>query len=320
MNRTDRLLAIVLELQGKGWQRAEDLARTFETSKRTIYRDLQALGQAGVPIVAISGQGYALVEGYFLPPLSFTVDEATMLLLGSSVMAQSFDEQYRGAALDAGRKIAAVLPEATRQAVESLRQSIQFIPDWRRSHADEQATLQRLRRALVERRTVCFRYHARQHAPDDTPAPPERLADPISLVHVGGAWYLVAHDHFRCEVRRFRLDRMEEVRVTERQFQLPDKKTPLREPRERQALIAARILFAPEISRWVREAPSYFTVAEEDVADGLLVTLYIRREEDVVQWILGWGGAAHVLEPESLRRRMADELSRMSDHYRNLLP
>ena len=70
MNRTDRLLAIVLELQGKGHQRAEDLAETFETSKRTIYRDIQALGQAGVPLISTPGRGYSLMKGYFLPPLS----------------------------------------------------------------------------------------------------------------------------------------------------------------------------------------------------------------------------------------------------------
>ena len=63
MNRTDRLLAIVLELQRKGKRRAEDLAATFEISKRTVYRDVQALCEAGVPVVALPGQGYALMDG-----------------------------------------------------------------------------------------------------------------------------------------------------------------------------------------------------------------------------------------------------------------
>src|SRR5215471_12100981 len=106
MNRTDRLLAIVLALQARGRQRAEDLAGLFETSRRTIYRDIQALSEAGVPLVAVPGQGYSLMEGYFLPPLSFTADEATMLLLGSDVMAQRFDASYRRAAQSAARKIA----------------------------------------------------------------------------------------------------------------------------------------------------------------------------------------------------------------------
>ena len=91
MNRTDRLLAIVLELQAHGWRRAEDLAATFEVSKRTIYRDVLALGEAGVPLVAEPGRGYRLPDGYFLPPLRFSVEEAVMLLLGSDVVAQAFD-------------------------------------------------------------------------------------------------------------------------------------------------------------------------------------------------------------------------------------
>ena len=95
MNRTDRLLAIVLELQARGKQRAEDLAATFEVGKRTIYRDIQALCEAGVPVISTPGQGYALLEGYFLPPLRFTPDQALILLLGGDAMAQSFDYVLR---------------------------------------------------------------------------------------------------------------------------------------------------------------------------------------------------------------------------------
>src|SRR4051794_2552704 len=127
MNRTDRLLAIVLELQARRRQRAEDLAATFETSKRTIYRDIQALCEAGVPVVAVPGLGYSLVEGYFLPPLTFTTDEATILLLGADFLAQIFDTQYRGAAQTASRKIEAVLPARLRSEVAHLQSSMRFI-------------------------------------------------------------------------------------------------------------------------------------------------------------------------------------------------
>jgi predicted DNA-binding transcriptional regulator YafY len=114
LNRTDRLLAIVLELQARGRQRAEDLAATFEISKRTIYRDMLALGEAGVPLISTPGHGYTLMQGYFLPPLSFTTEEATMLLLGSDYIGQNFDEQYQAAAQSASRKIESVLPERLR--------------------------------------------------------------------------------------------------------------------------------------------------------------------------------------------------------------
>jgi predicted DNA-binding transcriptional regulator YafY len=83
MNKTDRLLAIVLELQGRRVVRAEDLAALFETSVRNIYRDIQAISEAGVPIIGTTGTGYSLMEGYFLPPLSFTIEEAVTLLIGT---------------------------------------------------------------------------------------------------------------------------------------------------------------------------------------------------------------------------------------------
>ena len=80
MNRIDRLLALVLELRLRGQATAENLAKHFNTSKRTIYRDVQALSEMGVPVVALMGQGYSLGEGYFLPPLAFNEEEATLIL------------------------------------------------------------------------------------------------------------------------------------------------------------------------------------------------------------------------------------------------
>nr|MBA3873329.1 HTH domain-containing protein [Anaerolineae bacterium] len=114
MNRTDRLLSLIVELQAKHWQRAEDLAATFEISKRTIYRDMLALMESGVPVISSPGQGYALDEGYFLPPLSFTADESIVLLLGTDFMEQTFDAQYQIAARSATSKIRAVLSQRLR--------------------------------------------------------------------------------------------------------------------------------------------------------------------------------------------------------------
>jgi predicted DNA-binding transcriptional regulator YafY len=157
MNRTDRLLAIVLELQRKGQQRAEDLAVTFEVSKRTLYRDMQALSEAGVPIIAIQKKGYSLSEGYFLPPLRFTTEEALILALGSDFMGHNFDDQYRTAAQAAYRKIDAVLTDPLRQDVAYLSTNISFFAA---NSLDEKQreNLRQLRSAIAERRTVHFHY------------------------------------------------------------------------------------------------------------------------------------------------------------------
>lgn len=104
MNKTDRLLAIVLELQSREVVRGGDLAALLEISVRTIYRDIQALSEAGVPIIGAPGTGYSLMEGYFLPPIIFTVEEAVTLLIGTDFIEQRFDDEYRVRAQAARKK------------------------------------------------------------------------------------------------------------------------------------------------------------------------------------------------------------------------
>jgi predicted DNA-binding transcriptional regulator YafY len=320
MNRTDRLLAIVLELQGKGWQRAEDLAATFETSKRTIYRDMLALGEAGVPVVSIPGRGYSLVAGYFLPPLSFTADEATMLLLGSDVMAQSFDEQYRTAAESAGRKIAGVLPERLRDDVRGLRDRIAFVGHNVSMSPDESRRLMVLRRALLESRQVRFRYFARSHA-DGARTPTMRTVCPYGLTHLRNIWYLTAWDVTRSDIRRFRLARIEDPVLLDATFTRPaDFHAGLRPPATlipaSEETVVVRALIDAEMARWAQEEPSYFRVAEEDTAEGLVVTLHVRDEQEVLQWLVQWGSHLRVLAPESLRQRIAAEAEAMLRRHR----
>jgi predicted DNA-binding transcriptional regulator YafY len=316
MNRTDRLLAIVLELQGKGRQRAEDLAATFETSKRTIYRDIQALGQAGVPLISVPGHGYSLMKGYFLPPLSFSTDEATMLLLGSDFMAQNFDAQYRAAAQLAGRKIAGVLPEKLRDEVHYLQSNIRFIVMGGPEQSAEPEMLQQLRRAIIERTIVRFRYHTR-HAEDGRDAQSTREADPYSLMHISNAWYLAAYCYMRRGMRYFRLDRMENLELLAKTFtRRTDFQMDNNQNRERN--ITVRALFDKEVARWVHESRSYFTLTEEETPEGLMVTLRVRQESEVLQWLLSWGRHVHILEPESLRKRLVEEAEGMLRNHQNI--
>jgi predicted DNA-binding transcriptional regulator YafY len=313
MNRTDRLLAILLELQRKGARRAEDLAATFETSKRTIYRDIQALCESGVPVVAQPGVGYSLVEGYFLPPVSFSVDEATMLLLGADSAAQNFDAQYRDAAASAGRKIEAVLSEKLRGEVEYLRGNIAFVTPASLVSGKSASFLPQLRRAIIERRTIIFDYHTR-YSQDGRDARNTRETDPYAMLHYGGAWYLIGHCHLRESVRNFRLDRMAELRLLDKTFDRPPNFR-LEEPVDDQRNLKVVALFSPEAAPWVRESWSYYVDSMEEVADGLLVTMRVRVENAIFQWLFSWGAQVRVLEPESLRRRLMAEAGKILENY-----
>ena len=314
MQRSDRLLAIVLELQGRGRRRAEDLAATFETSKRTIYRDITALCAAGVPIVATPGLGYSLVPGYFLPPLTFTAPEATLLLLGAEVMAGSFDTLYRRVAEAASRKIEGVLPQRAREEARYLRDAITFIAPAAPNEAAA-TLLPLLRECIIERRRLRFRYYGR----GAQTAAAAREADPYGLTHYAGAWYLTAYAPERQAVRRFRLDRMEDVTPLTQTFNRPEGFRLRRDPEEGRTL-TVRALLDPAVARLVREAPSFYQVAAEAHAEGLLITLRVRDESDAVRWLLGWGAAVRAVEPESLRERMIAEAEAMARNYRGADP
>src|ERR1700682_3199139 len=126
VNRTDRLVAILLELQARGELRAEDLAAHFEVSVRTIYRDLDALAEGGVPLVATPGKGYRLMDGYFLPPLALTATEAALLVVGGEFIRERVDAELRRPAADALHKLSGILPVKQRQAVTSWRTEMVF--------------------------------------------------------------------------------------------------------------------------------------------------------------------------------------------------
>ncbi len=302
-----------MELQRRKRVRAEDLAAHFETSKRTIYRDIQALCETGVPIIAQAGLGYSLVDGYFLPPLSFSVAEATMLLLGSALAAQSFDAQYREAAYSANRKIEAVLPAPQREEVHYLQDSIALVAPERVGQGMAKDFLSQLRRAIIERKTVQFHYHTR-YPQNGAEARNTREADPYGLVHYNGAWYLLSYCHLRQAVRNFRLDRMTDLKLIEKTFQRPAN-FKMEPPEDSARKFTVQVLFDAEVTPWVKEARGFYMTEMKDTPYGLLVTMQLHNEDEVIPWLLSWGYHVRVIEPQSIRQRIAAEAQKIVQNY-----
>ncbi|MDR4950370.1 helix-turn-helix transcriptional regulator [Neobacillus cucumis] len=315
MNKTDRLLAIVLELQRKEVVRAEDLATLFETSVRTIYRDIQALSEAGVPIIGAPGTGYSLMKGYFLPPISFTVPEAVSLLIGTDFIEQRFDDDYRIKAQGARGKIEAILPESVRNETSRVRKAIRLlISDKQVKQSKEKEYLEKIRRAIIDERKISFHY-AKRLADSDGNRHSFRTVAPYGLVLVQGSWMLVARCDLRQDIRHFRLSRMMELIDLGERFELPTHFN-LREytpPDDRHLLV--RLLFNHDIADKVKESNNHYIEDMEEHQDGLHVILRVRQLEELLQWVLGWGAAAIVLEPESLRNRIREEAQKMFKRY-----
>jgi len=128
---------------------------------------------------------------------------------------------------------------------------------------------------------------------------------------------MVAHCHLRRDTRIFRLDRVADLSVLDKRFERPPGFKMTEPEHDEQRNIVVRALFEREIAPWVREARSYFVVEMEDKAEGLLVTLRVRMESEIVQWLLSWGGSVRVLEPDSLRLRLSEEGRRIRENNRN---
>src|SRR6266404_758531 len=123
MNRVDRLMAMVVRLQSRRVVRAEDIAADFEISVRTVYRDIVALGEAGIPILAEPGVGYGLAKGYHLPPVMFTAEEASALFMGGKLVDHLTDASLRKQMESALLKIRSVLPRDRLDYLDRLERS-----------------------------------------------------------------------------------------------------------------------------------------------------------------------------------------------------
>jgi predicted DNA-binding transcriptional regulator YafY len=213
--RGDRLLAILLLLQGHGRLTAKDLAERLEVSERTIYRDLDALGTAGVPVVAERGRGggISLIEGYRTDLTGLSESEARALFSfgGPQVVAQLGLGEVLEAAL---RKLMAALPAGQRAGAERARD--RFLVDTARWRQDPETLpgLGALQDAVWSDERVRIRYHRGGGADAH-----ERTVDPYGLVVKAGAWYLLAA--VRGSLRIYRVSRIQSVAGTGQTFARP---------------------------------------------------------------------------------------------------
>ena len=302
MNRIDRLFAILLNLQHKRRVRAKDLAGQFEVSKRTIYRDMSALNQMGVPIAAMPGEGFELVEGYYIPPLMFTENEAVAMMLGSRLLFQQAAGSLNRGADSALAKITVALPDQVRARAEALTNVIGFITPNEKFDLDNPQLLT-LQKAIQERRVIHIRYHGYQK--DDVT---ERDVEPHQLFYSDGIWYLEGYCRLRKDIRAFRLSRIEKLAGLRETF---SKKRTGRGGKQKR--IEVRVRFSKNIVRWVRERQHYGFQREENLPKDVVMVYDIHDFSEITAWILGWADGAEVLSPNVLRKKLRETAQNLAN-------
>ncbi len=331
MNRLDRIMGILLLLRGGKAVSASDMARRFEVSTRTIYRDVEVLSVLGVPVEAEMGRtgGFVLREGYFLPPVTLGPEEAVSLLLGLILMRRLRVLPFPAEADFAERKLLAALPEDTRRLMERASRLIGFEPvpadllhperddplARPRGEADEAEAkvVGRFLEALLSRSRVRLRYRSPYRGGDEPP----REVEPRGIVWDRDRWYLVGDVEVRPgEPRMWRADRVEEIgpgpamRPTAGGFDV-------------ESLLGRRWL-AKAMERWRGEDPVarvamgrdqaerlrrdwyYGHALFEELPDGRVAMSYGEGDPEAAAALVRWlGPGAELLEPAEWRARLA---------------
>jgi predicted DNA-binding transcriptional regulator YafY len=315
MNRTDRLVAMVMHLQGRRLVRAEDMAAHFEVSVRTIYRDIAALGEAGVPIAGEAGVGYSLVRSYHLPPVMLTADEATALFVGGAMVRQFADaslSEPMNAALD---KLRAVLPRDRQEHVERLARQTIIRGRAGGGTADPAAQpwLLAVQRGVAQRRVLRILYRGAARR-DET----ARDLEPLGIVFYDGAWYLVAWCRLRVDVRHFRVDRIRTLTMLDEQFPARTDfslSQHLDACDARSAMQPVRVWFADAAQERARRE-SYATLVEERRCEGGAEFSFTTWSlEWLARWLLSFGGDAEALAPPELRQRVREAVAAVAARH-----
>lgn len=339
MRRWDRLLGILLQLSGGKIVSAVALAARFEVSLRTLYRDMEVLSALGVPVVAQQGRGggYRLLEGYLLPPIMFSEEEAVSLMVGLAALRAVRTQPFAGALAIAEAKLLAAVPGRLRETLADLpsivgferaapsafhlRPSDRHEMDTQSAREHEQDAIDAFLRAILRRMDVSLDYRSPTRTETRT-----YLVEPVGMFADRNKWYLVGRltDGDR-ELRIWRADRALAIRS----FGSARRDRPPFDVRDS----LGRAWLATAIAGWSREHPVRIVMTPGQ-AERLRLDWYFRHalfaeegggrvtmtfgtsRRDIVIELLRWlGPGAELIEPTEWRTALAEELELMLAMY-----
>jgi predicted DNA-binding transcriptional regulator YafY len=312
--RADRLLSIMLLLQIHERMTASQLAARLEVSERTILRDMEALGGAGIPVVAErgAGGGWRLMEGYRTRLTGLTTEEVQSLFFARPPEALA-ELGLKEASESAWLKLRASLGERARQQAGFVHERILIDERGWRDSSQALSALPKLIEALWRDRQARFEYESALHEAG------ERLVHPLGIVAKGTVWYLIASRDG--ELRTYRASRISNVVVEAAAAVRPagfDLASYWEESstrfREQLPKIDATYLADPRVLRWIRYK-GWRLVEEVDEGERIRVRLRFDSEEEAVQLALAHGADIELIEPVDLREAVYEAARGTAEKY-----
>ncbi|MDO6438316.1 YafY family protein [Cyclobacterium sp. 1_MG-2023] len=311
MNRLNRLTAILTQLQSKRHISAEEIANRFEISLRTVYRDIRALEEAGVPITGEAGKGYTLVEGYRLPPVMFDEKEAFSLILAEKIIEKFSDREISQHFQSALIKIKSVLKDQQKSAIDQLDEQVIYYKRELASPSKNEKAIQRIMSALATNKVLQFDYISFIKEENTS-----RSVEPIGMYFSLGNWYLIAFCKLRKDYRTFRVDRIQKINITEEHFTTnhPSLKSYLKKMEEGNQLKKVIIQMDPSHVKYIdNHKYNQGFVLQEKIDNKVQLTFMVDSIEFFVRWIISIGDIVTVISPKALSERMSALLNTMTN-------
>lgn len=313
LKKFDRLVSILIQLQSRKVIRAQDLADRFEVSLRTIYRDVQSLCAAGVPIWSEPGYGYSIMEGYRLPPVMFTREEAGSFVAAEKLMERFTDPSLMKRFQSAVYKVKSVLRSSEKDMMEVLENQIHTRGTKPHFNQAVPNSMELLLKSITDKKQLQLQYQSLNSS-----GPLERVIEPTGIFHELGFWYILAFCQLRQDYRQFRLDRIRQLKLLDVPFsRTHDNLNALLERKDEsgseKVVLQVHRAIVPHIER-IRD---YYGFREESGSgDWVEMTFYTRDlQEGFPRWFMSFADQARILRPAALAARVKELLD---SSYRNL--
>ncbi len=297
LNRLDRISALLIQLQSRPVVKASEMAERFDVSLRTIYRDMRTLSEAGVPICGNSGVGYSLIEGYRLPSLMFTKEEAIAFLTAEKIIEQLTDTQNSNYFRQGMDKIRAALRSVDKKYLHDMDDSIAV---YKSRNAGESLPniMQTILNSINDKLVIEVDYTNADESKT------RRALEAVGISYSYPRWYLSAWCHLRKKYRIFRLDRISNIKITD------DKHTKVHPPLgsllgcdEPQCLTEVVLCTSKEVSKHFADRCYFMGLTEEkELTDGRIEQTYMAYSlEGLARWVLANADTTTVVKPLEIK-------------------
>lgn len=307
MNRIDRISAILIHLQSRKVVKAQDIADRFNISLRTVYRDIRTLEQAGIPLIGEAGTGYSLVDGYRLPPVMFSPEEALAFLTAEKLVAQLTDGPNADNYSSAMFKIKAVLDQDKKDLLQNIGDHIEV---FRRPGdvgiSPDLNLIQPVLKSIDQRKVLEINYHARYNQEKT-----ERMVEPLGVFYSDNSWHLIAFCRMRNDYRDFRFDRISFMTLTEIDFS--KKHQTLKEYLAKYDVNCSKDLSLPLVIIRINKKKAYWLdsqkyyhgfIAQTEIGDEIEMSFLSFSLHGFARWFLMFADCATILQPEALKEEV----------------